>query len=162
MASTFLPFTPSTTGPQTFQPVIAGQTYNAEIDYNAFDQRFYLNLTDLAGEPVHYCALAETGPSFQATLNWALGVATVALTENHNVPIAQMVLGRISGTDSGFDGFPLLMLAINATTLTYQLATDPEVEPVQGLLSLDVNLLEGVIPGALFVYHSDVQQFEFA
>jgi len=162
MATTFVAFIPSTTGAFQFQPVIAGTTYNAEIDYNAFGQRFYLNLTDLSGNSVHYCALAETGPSFPATLTWALGVATVSLTQPHQVPIGQQVLVRISGTDSVFDGLQWQMLATNPTTLTYQLPEDPEVEPTQGLLSFDINLLEGIVPGALFVWHSDTKQFEFS
>jgi hypothetical protein len=162
MATTFVQFVPSTAAAFQFQPVIAGQTYNAEIDYNAFGQRFYLNLTDLSGNQILYCALAETGPSFAAALTWVNGVATVTLQEPHLVPIGQLALGRISGTDSGFDGMDLLMLAVNATTLTYQLGADPEVEPISGLLSFDVNLISGIVPNGLFVYHSDTQQFEFA
>jgi hypothetical protein len=162
MDSTFVSFVPSTVGPFTFSPIIAGATYNAEIDYNAFGQRFYLNLTDLTGASIAYCAVAETGPSFQATFNWSVGTASITCEEPHQVPIGQMVRGRISQTESGFDALSILLLAINPTTLTFPLSEDPEVEPVQGVLSLgDVNLVEGIIPGGLLVYHGDVASFEF-
>lgn len=162
MDSTFVAFVPSALGPFSFSPVIAGVTYNAEIDYNAFGQRFYLNLTTLTSAPVLYTALVETGPSFQAALTWSLGVATVTLQKPHNVPIGQQVRARISQTESGFDGFPILMLAVNAETLTFQLPADPEAQSAQGVLSMDINMVEGILADGLLVYHDGLQQFEFA
>lgn len=161
MATTFQTIASSPIGPFEFQPVIAGTTYNAKFPYNAADNRLYLDLEDLAGNSILYCALAETGPSQQVTLTWALGVATVTTPAPHNVPIGQPALARISQTNSGFDGFPLQMLATTATALTFQLPDDPQVEPIPGVLSFDNNLIEGVIPGGLLVYHDDLNQVEY-
>jgi len=162
MDTTFVQFVPSTVGAFQFSPTIAGVTYNASVPYSAFGQRYYLNLTDLNGASIAYCAIAETGPSFQAAFNWSVGVASVTTQEPHNVPIGELVRGRLSQSESAFDVLSILLLATNPFTLTFALSEDPEVEPIQGVLSFDINLVEGVIPGGLLVYHADTQQFEFA
>lgn len=157
--STLVAFTPSTTAAFTFQPTLNGTQYNATITYNIFGQRYYLNLTDLAGNLVLCTALVSSGPRLQATFTWTNGVATVSTMANHNVPVGAVANVRISQTDTLFDG-GYRALATGPTTLTYALVTNPnEAEPVLGIASFPLNLTPGL---GWLVFYEDTQQFEYA
>lgn len=161
--STLVPFTPSTSAPFTFQPIIAGTQYNATITWNAFAERYYLNLTDTSGNLVLCTAIVSSGPRLGATLTWEDtgfgGVATATTASPHNIPVGQLANVRISQTDTAYDG-NWQVLATGASTVTYALVNPNETQPLAGQLSFDVNLVAPLESGWL-LYHYDLQAFEY-
>ena len=49
MATVYVDFTPSTTAPFQFQPVLDGQPYTAVITWNLFGQRWYITVSTVSG-----------------------------------------------------------------------------------------------------------------
>jgi hypothetical protein len=160
MATTFVAFTPTSIAPFTFQPTINGVQYNVSVPYNEFGQRYYVNVTDLSGNPIIFTALVSGGPSLLASLSWASGVATATTTINHNVPLGWPVNMRLSQSNSGFDG-TYQALSTSPVTLTYPLPVNPNKSmPVTGTVNFDINLLSGLGIGSLW-YQDSTGQFEF-
>jgi hypothetical protein len=158
--SAFVNFVQSALAPFQFQPTLNGVQYNVTVPSNAFGERYYINVSDLSGNLILYRALTESGPSFQASLTWAKAVVTAALTSNHNVRMGELANLRISQSNSPFDG-TYQGLAVNATTFTFALPADPNVQvPVRGTLDFPLDLLAGYGIGSLF-FHFETQQFEF-
>jgi hypothetical protein len=165
--STVLAFQPSTTSPFTFQFTLNGVPYIATITWNIFGERYYLNLTDLAGVLVLSRALVSSGPRFGASVTWANGSAIVTTAANHNVPIGWAANMRVSQTGTSFDG-NYQALSTGRQTLIYPLQIRPQAPlPQSGVVSFDVNLVDGVTDskgnflGSFLLYHCDTQQFEF-
>jgi hypothetical protein len=158
--TTLVTFMPSALAPFAFQPTINGVQYNVTVPYNEFGQRYYINVSDLAGTPIIYRSLVSSGPRLQASLSWASGVATATTTANLNVPVGVPVNTRIAQSNSGFDG-TYQALSTGAMTLTYPLMINPnQPVPIAGIVNFDVNLLGGLGIGSLW-YHFDTQQFEY-
>lgn len=159
--STFVDFAPTGAAPFQFQPTLNGTQYTAVLTSNLFGERYYLNLYDLSNNLIVCEALTESGPMLRCALTWADNVAVAVCQAPHNVPIADVVNLRISQTNgSGYDGL-YLGTAIDETTVTFDLPTNPD-QPVAipGTLSFDLDLLGGYGIGALY-FHADTQQFEF-
>lgn len=157
--STFVTFTPSTTQPFSFQPTLAGTQYNAQINSNAFGQRWYLVLTDLSGNLILCRALAESGAGMQASFAYALPNAVATTVSAHNIPVGTTANLAVSGTSSGFDG-SYTCLATSPTTLTYAIPNPDIPTPITGTITYQVNLLAGYNIGTL-LWHADTQQFEY-
>ena len=158
--STLLDFTPSTLAAFQFQPTLAGQLYAVTVTWNVFDQRYYINLSDLSGNLILCRGISASGPVLEAGLGWANGVATATTTVPHNVPVGTLVDAVIAQTNSGFDG-EVMALATDAITLTYPLLTDPnQAVPLTGTVGFPLNLLDGYGLGTL-LFHEDTQQFEY-
>jgi hypothetical protein len=158
--STFVQFVPSTTAAFTFQPVLAGVTYNATVTWNTFSQRYYLNLYDQNSNLIVCRPVSSSGPRFQATLTWDNGFAQAALSAPHNVPVGSVATVRVSETGTAFDG-DWQALAGSAQGMTYLLPNPDLVNPVTGTLQQPLNLVGGYNIGWL-LFHWDLQQFEFA
>jgi hypothetical protein len=158
--STFVDFAPNLLAPFQFQPTLAnGQQYLVTVPWNEFGQRYYINVTDLSGNPILYRGLSATGPTLQALLVWNEGVVTATMQLPHNVPIASVANIRITG-DNGFDGV-YQALSTGPSTLTYPLLVNPqEALPISGKVNFDLDLLAGYGIGFL-VWHEDTGQFEF-
>lgn len=45
-------FVPSSTSPFSFQPTFDGATYNVTVTWNIFGLRYYLNCSDMSGNPI--------------------------------------------------------------------------------------------------------------
>lgn len=158
--STFIGFTPSTTAAFSFQATLGGTQYSVSITWNIFGERYYINITDFSGNPILTRAMTASGPVLQAQFSWALGIATAATMAPHNVPIGSVVNAYISQTGSDFDG-QFQLLATNAYTLTYQLATNPEEAlSIAGNVNFSLNLLYGYGIGYM-LYHYETQQIEY-
>lgn len=158
--STLVQFVPSTTQVFAFQPEMAGVQYNCTVTWNAFGQRWYLNVADASNNPLLTRALTSSGLRLAASLTWNAGLATVVCSTVHYIPLAQLANVRISGTGSTFDG-AVQVLSVGPLTLTYALATDPEEPaPVAGTVNFDLNLVETLGIGTL-LFHYDTQQFEY-
>lgn len=158
--STFVDFVPSTTAAFSFQATMAGQQYNVTITWNVFGQRYYYTVTDLGGNLILCRALAASGPVIPSTFTWSNGVAYVATSVNHNVPVGSVANVNISQTKSGLDG-NVQVLSTGPTAFTYQLLADPGVEPTSGVVNFSLNLVSGYILGGWLLFHYPTQQFEF-
>jgi hypothetical protein len=163
MASTTLTtFSPSANAPVEFNPTLAGSTYTALITWNAVSGYYYLTLSDSNGNPLISLLMAESGPQIPALLSWADGLATVVCAQAHNVPVGELANVRVANSDSDFDG-NVQVLSVSATTLTFTLPANPnEPAPIDGTVSFDVNLVDTVVEGGLFLYHVETQQLETA
>lgn len=160
MASTFVQFTPSATAPFSFQPTLAGVQYTVSVPYNEFGQGYYINVTDLLGNPILFRSLISSGPVLQAVLTWGAGIATATASIAHNIPIGVVANIRIADTNSGFDG-SYSALSVSTTSLTYPLLTDPaQAGLVTGQINFDLNLVGGYNIGTL-LWHDDTQTFEY-
>jgi hypothetical protein len=158
--TTFVTFTPSALAPFSFQPTINNVQYIVTVPYNEFGERYYINVTDLAGNLIIFRSLDSGGPTLLGSLTWASGIAIVTTTTNHNIPIAWPVRIRVSQSNSGFDG-KYLALSTGLNSLTYPLMTNPnEAVPITGNVDFDLNLLGGLNIGSLW-YHASTGQFEF-
>lgn len=158
--TTFVDFTPSADALFQFQPTLSGAQYVVTCPWNAFGERWYITVSDLAGNVVVHRPIAQSGPRYQAVLTWNNGVATAALSSNHNVAVGQTVSGRVSQSGTPFDGlYP--MLAVDAETLTFALAANPQ-QPVAvtGKVDFPLDLLAGYGIGPLY-FHPSTQQFEY-
>ena len=158
--STFVDFVPSLTTVFQFQPTLNGVQYLVTCPWNAFGERWYVTVKDLSGNVLAHRPIVQSGPRYQAVMTWADGVATASLSGPHNVPLGGLVEGRVSETDTPFDG-QYEMLAVDAQTLTFGLAANPQ-QPiaVTGKLDFPLDLLAAYGIGSLF-YHADLGQFEY-
>jgi hypothetical protein len=167
--STFVNFAPSDTAPFQFQPTLnGGIQYVVVVTSNVFREDYFVNLYDLSNNLIVCRALAESGPSFQASLTWDAGTGTASLTVPHNVPVGALADLRISNTGTGFDG-KYRGEAVDEMTLTFDLSADPN-QPVaiNGTLSFDLDLLAGYVisadnpqPIGSLYFHDETQQFEY-
>lgn len=161
--STTIQFTPSTAAPFQFKPTISSTLYTAVVTWNAFAERYYLNLYDESGDLVLCTAIVSSGPRLGATLTWEDtgfgGVATATTASAHNIPIGQLANVRISQTDTAYDG-NWQVLSTGATTVTYAFANPNETQPLAGQLSFPVNLVQALGSGWL-IYDYSTQTFEW-
>jgi len=158
--STFVDFQPSTQTAFSFQATMAGQQYTIVITWSLSGQRYYLNVYDLSQNLIVCRSLVSSGPVITGQFTWSLGIASITTITPHNVPLGQVAAVWISQTDTVFDG-AVQVLATGPSTLTYQLATNPnESNPVTGAVNFSLNLVDGYDIG-YFLYHYSTQQFEF-
>jgi hypothetical protein len=159
--STLVQFQPSTVAPFTFQPTLSGAVYSAVVTWNAFGERYYLNLYDLSGNLILCRAVSSAGPQFQGSLSWdpTTTFATATTTLPHQVPVGQLANVWVSETGTPFDG-AWQGLSTSATTLTFSMPDPEQVAPVTGVVSFLLNLIGGLGLGWL-VFHYASQQFEF-
>lgn len=158
--STFVNFVPGVTTPFLFQPTLNGVQYTVTVPWNIKSERYYINVTDLAGNPILYRSLSESGPVNPVSLTWAGGVATAVSTVAHNVSVGQLANIRIAQTDTSFDGL-YQALAVDPQTFTFSLPVNPnEATAIAGQIDQPLDLLAGYGIGALY-FHADTQTFEF-
>lgn len=159
--STLVDFVPSTTLPFAFLAALAnGAQYNIAVRWNAFGERWYLTVSDLSNTVIAHRAIAQSGPKFQGVFTWVEGVGAAALSGAHNVRVGELANARISQTNTEFDGL-YRALAVDAQTMTFPLATNPNVSgPVTGKLDFPLDLLAGYGIGSLY-FHASTAQFEF-
>lgn len=161
--STIVQFSPSTSAPFQFQPVINGVQYTAIIKWNIAGQRYYLALYDVSGNLVLFTAVVASGPRMSATLTWqdtgVGGLATALTSIPHNVLVGQLANIHISQTDSPYDG-EWQVLSTGPQTLTFALPNPNQSQPLGGQLSFNVNLVAALGAGWM-IYRYDVNQFEY-
>lgn len=159
--SSLVTFTPSTTTPFSFQATLSDTNqYVIAVPWNVADERWYVSVSDVAGNLIVYRGLCGSGPVIQSAFSWANGVATVQCSQPHNVIVPRLANIWVSQTDTSFDG-GYVALATSATTMTYLLPTNPQQSlPQQGQLSFPLNLLAGYV-SAWLIFHSETMQFEF-
>ena len=157
---TLVQFTPSASAVFTFNPTINGVQYIATVAWMFQAQRYYLTLTDLSGNVIVSRSICPSGPRLAAGFTWLAGIATAVCALPHLIPIGNVANIRVTDTDTGFDGTYSAM-ALNATTLTYSLPTNPQQSlSINGTVKSDLNLLGGYGIGGL-VFYADTMQFEY-
>lgn len=160
MTTTVVNFVQSTIAPFQFQPTMNGVQYAASILWNVFGERYYLQLTDLLGNPVKFRSVVSSGPRLLGSFVWADNVAAVNCQVPHNIPVGACANVVMSGTASSFDG-SVQVLAVSATAVTYALTTNPQQsQPLTGTMSFVVNLVEGAGIGFMHFF-SDSQTYEY-
>lgn len=161
--STVIQFTPSTTAPFQFSPVIAGTQYNAVVTWNVWEERYYLNLYNTSGTLVLAVPVVATGPKLSATMTWTSagfgGVATALTAAPHNVPVGQLANVYISQTGTAYDG-AWQALATGANTMTWSLANPNQSQPLAGQLSFPLNIVAALGAGWMIFNYADMT-FEF-
>jgi hypothetical protein len=164
--TSFVDFSPQTTasGPAfQFQPTLSdGNQYLVTVTWNAFGQRYYINVSDLSGTLIVSEGLAPSGPEYQASFTWddTTNTATVTTNTPHNIPLASIANARASQTSGQFDG-SYAALSTGPTTMTFTLTTAPTAPlPVNGVWDFPLNLLAGYASAVLY-FHAETQQFEF-
>ena len=160
MSAVLVPFTPSATSVFQFSPVLNGTTYQATVTWNVFGQRYYVNLATAAGAHVLTTAVVSSGPRLRVALSWANGYASAQAGAPHSIPIGECADLRISDTGTGYDG-QWQAFATGADSFSY-VAPNPEVATSPtGTAQQLANMVGGVLPGALLLFHFDTLQFEY-
>lgn len=159
--STQVAFTPTTTALFSFQGQFSdGNQYIVSTPWNIVGQRYYVSVTDLAGNLIVWRALSATGPSLIASLAWNNQVTTAILTVPHNVPIGGLANINVSETGSGFDG-NWQALSTGPMMLTYSLMMNPnEATPLTGNVNFPLNLVAGYLNASL-MFDYPTQTFKF-
>lgn len=164
-------FAPSATAPFVFRPTLDGQVYVATILWNLFDQRWYMQLTDLSGNLVFYLPVVGTAAAQPlASLSWEEGTVTAATVSPHAYAIGATIVLTIAGaTPAPYNGtFACLMTGPSA--FTFLLASDPDIATtsaagvqtasVPGTFSYAVNMAAGYFATSTLIYRAPSGQFE--
>jgi len=163
--TTYVPFTPTPSGPFQFNPTLDGQVYRVNVTWNLFDQGWYVNVYQLSGPLVVALPLiGSDAPAQLVTLSWSLfpnGGQVAAQAEGTLVFTPGSVVDlTVSGTTPvGYNGtFPCLVTGVN--TFTYPLADDPGALMTPGYYGTDISLAAGYFTTSTLVYREPASQFE--
>lgn len=153
-------FAPSTEAVFQFQAVFGGTQYVIACPWNAFGERWYITVSDLAGDVVAHRPIVQSGPRYQATLTWADNLATIVTSAPHELVAGWLAQGRVYGSGTPFDGF-WEVLAVDEQTLTFNMPVNPQQSvAVTGSFDFPLDLLAGYGIGPLY-FHASTQQFEY-
>ena len=156
-------FTPPPRAPFRFNPTLDGAQYAAQVTWNVFSQRWYLTLTGSTGRILTIPLTGSPDAMPIAALSWA-GVRREALltaAAPHGQAVGTVVVRTVSGTlPAAYAGaFP--MRAVSPLQLAYPLDIDPVGgASTPGLVSEDVNLVEGYFTTSTLVFRQSSRQFE--
>lgn len=169
--TTYTTFAPSPTAPFVFRPTLDGQVYVATILWNLFDQRWYMQLSDLSGILVFSLPVVGTAAAQPlASLSWEGGMVTAMTVSPHAYAIGATIILTIAGaTPAGYNGtFPCLMTG--ASAFTFPLTSDPDpattsasgvqTASVSGTFSYAVNMAAGYFSSSTLIYRAPSGQFE--
>lgn len=152
------PFSTLPRGPLTFNPVLDGKTYTANIAWSLFGQRWYLSLYDASGNRVTTVAVVES-PQFTsiATMAWdEVGqVVTLSTQYPHGLPVGAVVEQIIRGsTPESYNG-TWLMSVDSPTELSFPMASDPGALVALGAFGRDIDLTAGYFQTSTLCYRNE-------
>ena len=156
-----IPFVPPPTEAFRFTPTLDGQTYSVTVTWSLFGRRWYINVYNLNGRLIVSKALigSDLGAVIES-LDWVNG-AVILTTE---VPHGYNYLDTVNITVSGclpetYNG-RVQALVTGDRTLRYPLAVRPGGATQFGVVTYDINLIEGYFSTSSLVYRSQSNQFE--
>jgi hypothetical protein len=161
--TTFIDFVPNPNGAVTFLVTLDGTEYRAQVMWNLFGQRYYLNVYTLNGGLVFSVPLIGSLNGFNIeSINWYSGRATVKLLNIPNWAFGVTGNLTISGcTPDVYNGTVKgLTLAHDSRSFSYPLAVDPGLPSVVGVVYANINLAAGYVETSTLVYRPANRQFE--
>jgi hypothetical protein len=162
--TTYLDFTPSSTSVFTFNPVLDGTAYNAQVRWNVFRQGWYLQLADTNNNLVlNQPLIGSPDPFDVSSAVWNILTQTVEVTlaEVHSFSLGQVVKMTMAGfTPVAYNG-KFTLYVDSPTSLYYSQTTDPGgPSTYQGSLYNDINLVAGYFNTSTLVFRASTNQFE--
>jgi hypothetical protein len=153
------PFTTLPNGPFQFNPVLDGINYQAQVVWNLFGQRWYLNLFDGSGNRVTTVAVVES-PQFIPieALSWDSIAQLVTLTTAipHGLPVGADITQTIRGCSPATYNGVFDMAVTSPTTLTFPLTVDPGALVSLGSFGRDINLVPGYFQTSILCYRGEI------
>jgi hypothetical protein len=158
--TTIFSFVPGKFSTFTFQPILDGIQYNAEIRWNLQGQRWYIMLTDNLGNNIFTLPLiGSMNHSPINNITWEDGAVTVEMVNPHYYGIGQVAnLTYTENIPDAYNG-QFITSVIDQLTLQYFLQDDPGSIITVGFASYDINLAGGYFNSTL-VYREDNNWFE--
>jgi hypothetical protein len=144
-----------------FSPTLDGATYNAIISFNAFAQRYYLNLFSPDGTRLLTRALvgSPTGVKLES-LAW-LNEMVVATTDvPHGYKIGDTIELTISGCLPETYNGKVRALITDEYGFSYPMPAFPGLASAVGIADYNVNLVAGYFETSTMVYRDANRQFE--
>lgn len=157
---TTFPFNPTPLQNVSFNPVLGGTTYVANITWNLFGQRWYLNLSDSNGNLIISTAVVSSQDQQGiSSITWADNLVTVETLAPHNIPIGTKAELFLSGNaPTAYDGLYTVSIT-GPSSFTFPLETDPGLSTVQGVFGSVIDLSAGLVPGAMLLYYAAISAF---
>lgn len=156
-------FQPSTTAPFQFQPTLDGALYLATVLWNTYGQRWYLQLTDGAGNMVFFQPLVPSQVGVQvASASWDFNAQRVDVETQgpHGYPVGLTVDLTLSGmVPITYDG-KFQCFVTSATGLQYSADTNPGILTATGTVSYDVDMAAGYFETSTLVWRQANNTFE--
>lgn len=155
------PFTGGIGVNMTFNPVLDNNIYNAVIVWNAYAQRWYLNLSDLNGNlTISRAVTASNDPRPISAISWSQNVVSVVTDTPHFFRIGSVVNLRISGTSpDGYNGVYLCRIT-GPSSFQYDLTTNPGQQVSAGNYGGIIDLTDGAFTSSVLVFYNNSQTFE--
>jgi hypothetical protein len=160
--TTIYPFTPTSTTNFSFMPTLNGTVYSVVVTWNYFGQRYYINVSDLAGDLI--CSVPMVGSPTGAQISsmlWANGIVMVETATPHGFTVGSIATVTITGTTPAAYNGQIEVLVINGSAFQFDLADDPGATTALGSVSQAVNLVGAFFPPPTsLIFRQQAQQFE--
>lgn len=157
--TTYYPFYPNQSQAFSFQPSFDGSQYLVTVRWNLFGLRWYVNITDLNGNPIVTLPRIESPVALPlASISWANNLVTIVTQQPHGYQIGLTIAVTIAGcAPAGYNGM-VDAFVLDGETLTYPLVMDPGSATAIGSVDWFVNMVAGYFTTSTLVYRN--QQFE--
>lgn len=155
------PFTGAVGSNMTFNPTLDGQIYGATVTWNAYGQRWYLNLSDLSGNLIIARAITSSDdPKPISSISWSYGVVTANVVTRHFLRLGSVVNLRISGASpDGYNGVYACRIT-GPSSFEYDLSTNPGQQVAAGNYVGIIDLTQGAFTTSRLVYYENASVFE--
>lgn len=157
---TTYPFTPAIGQNISFNPTLNSNTYTANITWNIFGQRWYLNLYDSNNNLIIATAVVSSDDTHPiSSISWTNNLVTVESTTPHFLKLGTLVNLAITGNNpSGYNG--MYQCAVSGpSTFTYKLTANPGNVITTGQFGGIADLCAGQLAPSALVYYSNNSQF---
>jgi uncharacterized protein DUF6983 len=160
VAKTFINFVPSTVLAPSYQVTLDGNIYTLRVEWNLAAQRYYIRLSDLAGNLILYTAMVGSPIGINiSSMVWTAGRVSVVTSELHGLTTGQVANVTITGaTPDGYNG-EVQAFATTRSSFTFLLPTDPGPTTVLGAVEQNINLTGGLFTSTL-IWRVANAQFE--
>ncbi len=154
------PFTPAIGQNITFNPVLNGNTYTANITWNVFGQRWYLNLYDANNNLIIATAVVSSDDTHPInSISWSGNTVTIEADSPHFLKIGTLVNLALTGNNPDAYNGVYQCAVTGPSTLTYSLTTDPGQQVTAGYFGGIVDLCSGLLAPSALVYYANTSQF---
>lgn len=153
-------FNSSALNAQSFNPTIGGTTYTAQVTWNIFAGRWYLNLYDVSQNLIIACALVSSADPQNVTgMSWEDGLLTVTTVDSQTYRIGQVQDIFLSGASSSTVSGVFEAAWITANSFTIPMTTEPTLPTIFGTYGSIIDLTQGQISGGALYYFANNSYF---
>lgn len=159
--TTYIDFQPSQQQVFRFQPLLDGDTYDIEVVWSLFGQRYYLNCSALNGERLFSLPLvgSPNGKTIESC-TWDGDTVFVKLSRPHKYELGSITRVNISRcVPDTFNG-DFEVSVETPDTVSYSQMSDPGNLTTPGLMTYNINIVAAYFNESTLVYRTGSNQFE--